>query len=206
MIEFFEVAKLMRVSDFSFFLEVKNPSCIHFNVKKEILRSDTLSIMVDDSLPNGGKVELVAAADNLHSSRYSHQNKPQILQLAVVLNNYKKINVIFVFCFPVETHQHICKIFNGNVSVFVRGAQQFVNSFGLGKSLMVNSKIMNIKTISVLETISSGATRNEAATMLFISERGVDYHIDLAKSALHTDTIASTIYQASLFGVFSKIN
>lgn len=206
MIEFFEVAKLMGVSEFSFFLEVKNPSCIHFNVNKNILRSDTLSIMVDDRLANVSKVESVAIAVNQQSSHCSPQNKSQVLQLAVALNNYKKTNAMFVFCTPVEKHQQICKIFDENVSIFVRGAQHLVDRYGLGKSLMVNSKVMNLKTISVLETISSGATRNEAATMLFISERGVDYHIDLAKSALHTDTIASTIYQASLFGVFSKIN
>lgn len=201
MIECLKILNNFGVEKFCFFIQINDHDGIGLSLRNSEGYSDILTVSLctttDDVVINLDKQCSLLSVNN-------KANK-DILVLPIYLNNYKKIIANFVLFIPKVQHEQARVRFEKYASDFIKSAQHFIYQHSMCRSMMVKSNIIKVKTVEVLEKISEGATRNEVASKLYISERGVDYHIDLAKFAFGTDTIAATIYQASQFGILKKL-
>ena len=200
MIECLKILNNFNIERFCFFIQINDPDGIGLSLRKSEGYSDILTVSLCTTTD-----DVFIKLDKQCSLLPVNKANKDVLVLPIYLNNYKKIIANFVLFIPKVQHEQARVHFEKHAADFVKCAQYFIYQHSMCRSVMVKSNVIKVKTVEVLEKISEGATRNEVASKLYISERGIDYHIDLAKFAFGTDTIAATIYQASQFGILKKL-
>ncbi|WP_299801960.1 response regulator transcription factor [uncultured Shewanella sp.] len=104
-----------------------------------------------------------------------------------------------------EINQHLTSDGKELEQVLVEFADTF-NSLAL-KSInpLINFRVLSPTCIQILELVAQGHSSDEIAKQIFMSERGVNYHLDRARSILEAKNRTNLISKAYQYGVLNTV-
>ncbi|QIZ77274.1 helix-turn-helix transcriptional regulator [Ferrimonas lipolytica] len=74
--------------------------------------------------------------------------------------------------------------------------KDFANQYISSINPVIDYQYIKANSLRVLESLAKGLSRKEAAEKLYLTVRGIDYHIELMKTALAAPNIPNAIYKA----------